>query len=111
MDLNVFGITQVDLRHVQAAPSLDEAAVRLDALKARARKELRRLAVDLHPDRNGDDPVKTERLKALTELLSKFSAVQVKLAPAQPVMRVYVVQNVWGASTSTTSTTAGWTSF
>lgn len=108
MDLDVFGITQVDLRHVQAAPSLDEAAVRLDALKARARKELRRLAIDLHPDRNGNDPVKTERLKALTELLSKFSAVQVKLAPAQPAMRVYVVQNMWNNGAASTT---GWTRF
>ena len=113
MDLSVFGITQADIQHVQAAPSLDEAAVRLDLLKGRARKELRKLAIDLHPDRNGNDLVKTERLKTLTELLSKFTAVQVKLAPAPPVMRVYVVQHgMYGSYAGTASaatTTAGYT--
>jgi hypothetical protein len=62
----------------------DAAAVKLDELKERVRKNFRRLALELHPDRTGGDPVKTERFKLLVSVKDEFEKLQLAPSPAHP---------------------------
>ena len=103
----VLGVTNAEVRAVLRAPSFDAALAALDELRARARKNLRKAALELHPDVTGGDEKKNEQLKVLTaayEGLKNLKLVQRPLVVRPPV---YVV---WSSAATDTSTTAsaGW---
>ena len=55
------GISQRQIVSAMQAPGgVVEANERLDALKVEARRAFKRKALELHPDRTGDDEVKAE---------------------------------------------------
>lgn len=70
-----------------------EAGVKtLEALKERVRKNYRRLAFELHPDRTGNDSEKTAQFKALTEMYRMVEKVTLRQPPPRP-MPVMVTYN------------------
>lgn len=110
------GVTPGHLENILAtSPTLERASERLDELRADARRALRRLAIDLHPDRPGNGEVQTERLKRLTAALSQLAELQVVPNVRRPVPPPTRVRVTWvhspatgtGSTTSYTSTVTG----
>ena len=82
------------------------ARCRLVELKERVKKEFRRLALELHPDRTNGDEVKTERFKLMIKVKEAVEALQVQ-SPPPPVIPVVVWNSPhmnFGFGTSTTTT-------
>jgi hypothetical protein len=78
---------------VEALSSLpyEEARQRLVLLKDLARKNFRRMALELHPDRTGNDPEKTARFKLLSVIRDDLERVEVRFRSRQVVSpHVYV---------------------
>jgi len=80
-----------DFRAVEQMP-FEQGVKALDELKERIRKNYRKLAFELHPDRTGNDPEKTERFKALAQLWGQVEKMQLRRAPPQPPQQVIFVQ-------------------
>lgn len=92
------------MRAVQCAPSFEEGKRRLEELKGLVRKTYKRLAFELHPDRNNGDAVKAEKLKVVSRLKDEFMKLELR-PPRPPPQRI---QYVWSNSTSTTTSTGFW---
>lgn len=114
------GVTPMDLQRVQQTPYPESGKV-LDELKVRVRANWKRLVFELHPDRTGNDPVKTEEFKAVTLIRDDFEKLQVQPRPQMPqpipVQRVhfqrqyvptYNVSPFSSTNSSSASTTASW---
>lgn len=73
------------------APSREEAERRLAAMKQVVKVRFRASALELHPDRTGGDPVKTERFKLLAGAAERAAEIELPevQAPAPP--------RVWGS--------------
>lgn len=109
------GATPERLRAVLGAGSIAKAREALDALKADVKRAHKRLAFDLHPDRNegtDDQQAKADRLVALTAARDRILGLTLKERPPQPQPVTIVIGGVGGfwpgaatgsASTSTTS--------
>ena len=69
--LLALGVQPAEIQRLYTLPH-DEASRHLGVLKERVRQNWRKLAFELHPDRTGNDPQKTERFRALLALKSKF---------------------------------------
>lgn len=89
----------------------------LAELQVRAKKRFKELALELHPDRTGGDPVKTEHFKHLAAAMDALDSLQVTPAGHPPasqpgrvvVRQVIIMDGGWSTSTSTsTTTTGGW---
>jgi hypothetical protein len=89
--LGELGVRAPDLEAVQRAP-YPQSERMLRGLKDRVKKNWRQLAFMLHPDRTQNDPVKTERLKQLTEVKEEFDRVQV--VPRMPIPPVVVRRTI-----------------
>ena len=87
------GISPGDIAKIRSAP-LPMAKELLARLKAQARKQYKKLALELHPDRTGGDPAKTERFTLLTRIFEDFNKLQVQA----PVQRLQIHQAVSGMS-------------
>lgn len=72
-----FGITQSDILYAQNSYKT------LSALKARAKKAYRRLALEWHPDRAKDDPIKTKLFQLATHVVKEIEAMEVNSKPRQ----------------------------
>jgi hypothetical protein len=79
--LRDLGVEPTELEALRRCP-LAEGQRKLAELKERVHKNYRRAAFELHPDRTGNDSVKTERFKLLATIRDDFEKLQ--LAPAQP---------------------------
>jgi len=92
--------------------SYAEAQAALTALKVEAKQRFKDLALDLHPDRTGDDPVKTQKFKLLSAVVDKMER-ELHVVPSQPVyyapMRHTVVVIIRSGETYTTSHTSNTT--
>ena len=100
--LVALGVTPRDLDAVRQAPIV-RAGPLLQGLKANARRQYKRLALELHPDRTQGDEAKTEFFKLLGLVLAEFLKVSVKAAPPQrPAIHVHYYTQ---PATSTTQPT------
>lgn len=84
--LEQLGVLPQDLQTLAQVPR-SEAVRLLEALKERVRRNWKRLAFQLHPDRTGNDPQKTAHFQRLTEVREKFE--QVELLPEPVPTAVY----------------------
>ena len=82
------GFSPNDFNAVRQAPSHGEAVRRLEDLRIRFRKAFRKAAFELHPDRTGGDPYKTEQFNLLVNFARDFEKVQVPKKPPVVVHRV-----------------------
>ena len=114
------GIRDGDLQFCMSHPDIDECRRRLAELQERAKKNYKQCALELHPDRTGDDPVKTELFKLVASIWASVSKMELEPKPRpQPQMRVTVMRpmgvsftNSSGTSTNSTTTAwGGWQSF
>jgi hypothetical protein len=86
--LTDLGITRDDIHALRTLP-FEVAVKRLEELKERVRKNFKALALALHPDRTGGDPVKTERFKVISSIKDEFEKLQ--LQPPRPVQQAPVM--------------------
>ena len=78
--LRQLGVEISDLERLHRVP-YEDAVKLLEALKERVRRNWKRLAFELHPDRTGGDPAKTQIFRDLTALRDRFEQMQ---APRNP---------------------------
>lgn len=71
------GLRPEDFQAVRLAPNPEEAGRLFANLKERFKAGFKKLAFELHPDRTGGDPQKTEDFKALIQLREGFDKFQV----------------------------------
>jgi hypothetical protein len=102
--LSLLGIFPPDFQRVQRAPSFEQAKQELELLKERARKGFRKVAIELHPDQNGGDEMKTETFKQLNGLVQKIEKLQLRPPQPRPVIMTGM-PFVTGVSTSGATTT------
>lgn len=82
--LQVLGVTPSDLEGLRLL-NPDSARTRLAELKECVRRNFRRLALELHPDRTGGDAKKTELFKLYCTVKEEFEKIQLKpQAPNRP---------------------------
>lgn len=95
-----------DIRAIEQMP-FEQGEKALEALKERARKNFRQLAFELHPDRTGNDPEKTERFKALAQIRDRLGKMTLRRAVAPPpqVVFIHVQQTVFRHPFSTMNVT------
>ncbi len=93
-----------DLDAVRHAPSFEAGQAKLAELKERARRNFKHLAFELHPDRTGGDPEKTERFKRIAQAHGEVEKLQLQRRP--PVQQVFVMHQYmpFHAPTPVTST-------
>lgn len=82
----LLGITEAELRDLSKL-AFREAESLLQRLKMRAKKNYKRLAFELHPDRNGGDLEKTELYCLVTRVQQAFE----KMESRPPVYEVHTV--------------------
>lgn len=90
-------------------PTFEAAKAKLAELKERVRKNFRKLAFELHPDRTGGDPGKTERFKLLVQVQDSFDKLQIR--PPQPRVMHVVWHNPMAHTTNTAASTSVYTQF
>jgi len=95
-----------DLNAIRSAPSFAEAQARLQALKERVNRNFRKLAFELHPDRTGNDPARTERFKALVQVKEDLDKLKLQHMPRPQPMVMHVMWRNPVATTSSASTSA-----
>jgi hypothetical protein len=74
------GVQPAEMEAIRRCP-LEEGKRRLDELKERVHKNYKRLAFELHPDRTGNDPEKTERFKLVGAIREDFDKLQLRAPP------------------------------
>lgn len=106
-----------DFRAIEQMP-FEQGVKALDELKERLRKNYRKLAFELHPDRTGNDPEKTERFKALAQLWGQIEKMTLRRAAPRPPPQVVIIQvtyqhpfSTMGIPTGVGAATASATSF
>jgi hypothetical protein len=111
--LTALDVTEAELEAIRRAP-FPKAQTLLQDLKAKAHRNYKRLALELHPDRTQGDKTKAELFVLLGRVLEEFDKIAVHPAP-KPIQVVRVPIATWQAgwnnpwSTSPTSTTTGFT--
>ena len=95
-----------DLQAIERMP-FELGVKALDALKERARKNYRKLAFELHPDRTSNDPVKTERFKLLAQVREKLEKMSLRRAVPMPPPQVVFVRAVTFVHPFTTMNVTG----
>lgn len=79
-----------DLQAIERMPFEQGTKVLAD-LKERVRKGYKRLAFELHPDRTGNDPEKTERFKLLAQVRDRIEQITIQPRQAPPQIQVQQV--------------------
>jgi len=107
-----------DIQFIQASRSRGEAGERLRALQERVRRRFKKVAPELHPDHNPDDPEKEEEFKRLLEVVEWVKGLKVAPPPPpRPVVPVIPMGGFFvggggfyggGTYSNTSSTTTGW---
>lgn len=74
-----------DFDAIQRAPTFGQAQQMLADLKERARKNFRKLAFELHPDRTGGDSAQTEHFMILSRAKEELDRIKLQLmTPPRP---------------------------
>lgn len=92
--LRELGVTPGALAAIRGAANFDDATAKLAALKQMVKTNFKRLALELHPDRNGGDAAKTELFKALVQVQKDVDVLEIRRAPPQPVYTPPTFQHV-----------------
>jgi hypothetical protein len=94
-----------DLDAVRRAPTFEAAQAKLAELQERVRKNFKRLAFELHPDRTGGDPEKTDRFKALARAREEIERLRLQhpLPVQQRVVMMWVNPMPMHQATGTSS--------
>lgn len=82
--LRDLGVTTADLDRVRQTP-FPQSKKMLADLKYRVKHAFRKLAVALHPDQTGGDPVKTERFRLIVQVKEAFDRMEVVPLPPRPM--------------------------
>lgn len=105
--MQVLGIMPNELQGLQRLP-IQEGQRRFAEIKERVHKNYKKAAFELHPDRTGNDPEKTELFKLIGTVKDDFDKLQLErrpvLRPPPPPMpmQVQVVRVVSWASVGST---------
>ena len=106
--LHALGVTPQALELIRRSP-FEDAKRQLAQLKVASKKQYRRLALELHPDRTSGDKIKEELFKLVDRVHQDFQKLEVRPPAPRPVWIRIVGAPVWGpvsATTTTTTTTA-----
>ncbi len=76
-----------DLQVIQQTPYV-QAVGMFDELKKKVKKAYRRLVVELHPDRTGNDPEKEQKFKVIKYAYEEFNKLQLHPPVPRPMMRM-----------------------
>jgi hypothetical protein len=105
------GVVPLDFQSIQTAPSFEEAKRLLEVLKDKVKAGFKKLAFELHPDRTGNDPVKTAKFKLAANVKNDIEKLTVGQQPrpmpvpfVQPIQVVVVTQYYSASGTVTTAT-------
>ena len=104
------GLTDEVLRAPLAQPSLDQARAALAELKVATKRRYRELALELHPDRTGNDAAKAARFAAIATVYADLEKLEVR-APPPPVRFVVwraTSNGSWSTATTSTTSTNAW---
>jgi hypothetical protein len=107
------GVTPAALQAIAHARPRERADQLLDELKKSVKKHFHQAALELHPDRTGNDLQKAELFRILTFVKEELEKMEVPPRPrARPVVGHYVfyspMSSVTTTSTTSTSYTAPW---
>lgn len=110
--MQLLQLTKDDFTSIERATSFVVGQQALEALKERAKKQFKKLAFELHPDRTNNDPAKTEDFKLISAAVDDLEKLQLRPPPPpRPVMpTIRIVFRSYGGGftgTSTTTTTGG----
>lgn len=83
------GVQPAEMDALRRSP-IEEGKRKLEELKERVHKNYKRLAFELHPDRTGNDPEKTERFKLVGAIREDFSKLQLQAQPRMMPMPMRV---------------------
>ncbi len=81
--LRDLGVSQNDFVAIQREPIV-RAREMLTELKARAKKNFKRLVSELHPDKTNGDEEKTRRFKIVSSVMTELEKIQVQERPPAP---------------------------
>jgi hypothetical protein len=81
--LRQLGVEVEDVERLHRVPHRDAIKL-LNVLKEKVRRNWKKLAFELHPDRTGNDPAKTRLFRDLNTLREKFEQMQVLAPPVTP---------------------------
>lgn len=106
--MSLLGLSQNDFRAIEHAPSFEAGQQRLADFKERAKKQFRKAALELHPDRTNNDPAKTDDFKLVAAVADDIEKLVFGRPPPQPVMRAVriVFRSVSHGSASTGTSTS-----
>jgi hypothetical protein len=105
--MQLLGLTQNDFRAIERAPSFEVGQQMLVALKERTKKQFRKVAMELHPDRTNNDPAKTDDFKLVSVVVEDLEKLAFSRPQPVPQMRVVFVRTNVSYSTTGTTTTYG----
>lgn len=92
--LNEMGVLPIDFHSIRTAPTFAEAQRLLEVLKDKVKAGFKKLAFEYHPDRTGNDPVKTAKFKLANTVKNDVEKLTVGQQP-RPVQQVPFVQVVF----------------
>lgn len=114
--MQLLGLSQGDFQAIERAPSFEAGVQMLEQLKERAKKQFRRVALELHPDKTNNDPAKTDDFKLVAAVVDDIEKLKFGRAPPPPprpmsVRIVFVRGGGFGYSSTASTTTSygnGW---
>lgn len=111
--MQLLSLTPNDFRVIEQAPSFEAGQQMLAGLKERVKKQFRKVALELHPDRTNNDPAKTDDFKLVSAVVDDIERLAFSRPPPRPQqMRVVFVRMQVGYSGTGSTTTStfynGW---
>jgi hypothetical protein len=107
--MQLLNLTQEDFRSIERAPTFEVGQQMLVVLKDRVKKQFRKVALELHPDRTNNDPVKTDEFKLVAAVVDDIEKLNLSRPPPPHPVAVRVVFRTvrYHSATSTTTTSFG----
>lgn len=104
--MQLLNLSQEDFRSIEQAPTLEAGQQMLAALKERMKKQFRKVALELHPDRTNNDPVKTDEFKLVAAVVDDIEKLGLHRPPPRPMPVRIVLRTVrYHSGTGSTGTT------
>lgn len=74
----LLGVGKKDLEWIKEAPGHAAAVARLDHLKATTKTNYKKAAKELHPDRTGNDPEKTDLFCVVKDVYRRIESTKIE---------------------------------